>query len=55
MTEMQIPKAVKSLKETITRISLKLIISFIIKVLINYFKNRFIYIKFEESKVMLLN
>ncbi len=39
----------------LTRISLKLIISFIIEVSTNYLKDGFIYIKLRESKVVLLN
>jgi len=39
----------------ITRSSLKLIFSFVIKVSTSYLKDRFIYIKLEKSKIVLLN
>ena len=41
--------------QNITRISLELIISFVIEVLTSYLKDGFIYIKLEESKAALLN
>ncbi len=41
--------------ENITRISLKLIISFVIEVSTGYLRDGFIYIKLEESKAVLLN
>ncbi len=41
--------------EIIIRISLKLIISFVIEVSISYLKDGFIYIKLGESKAVLLN
>ena len=39
----------------ITRISLKLIINFVIEVLTGYLRDGFIYIKLGESKAVLLN
>jgi len=41
--------------EFITRISLKLIFSFVIEVSTSYLRDGFIYIKLEESKAVLLN
>ena len=41
--------------ENITRISLKLIISFVIEISTGYLRDGFIYIKLGESKAVLLN